>query len=251
MNRTAFNWTAIAFTIAVCGCGSNPSETTVTTQTHVHGNAKVTQQSTVTSMDTSADVNAVPEGPFPAPDLSKASELALVSDDGTRIHVGDEAQAFKTAFPRSAQTSRSLNDLPPGATPDHWSVNGWEYDNASRGIGSLLYDGKIAMAMRQYDDVTTRDVSSEVGKYTSLIPAKPQKVEGKHVNYWFWQDEPVTLMICAFTNDAGHTNLTTALGDSAVMARLRMDVVSAQQDRTAVERIYGAGFGPNSAVHPG
>jgi len=228
-------WAAVPFAMVVWGCGQG-SAPTAPPETSKPGVASADQVS----------------GPLPAPDFTKLSDFGVLADDSaTRVHVGDDAQTFKAAFTRPVQTSRSLIDLPLGASADHWTVNGWEDDNASRGVGALLYDGKIALVMRQFDNVPQEFVDTELARYKSLMPGEPQQVEGKHVNYWFWQDSPVTLMVCRFTNAKGQTNLTAACGDSEVMSHLRMDVATALSDRTAVERMYGVGYGSNSAVHPG
>ena len=176
---------------------------------------------------------------FPDPDFAQPSRLFLVSDNGNVVKVGDSDDAFKGAFPRSATKARSLDgDLPLGASADHWTARGWALDNASRGVGALFYDDKIAVVMSQFDNVDEQEVTSEVSKYEMKF-GPPTHLEGKHVRYWFWPGDPATLMICAFKENRNEVNLTTALGDSSVMNRLHMSYQTAQSDLDSVERLYG------------
>jgi len=162
----------------------------------------------------------------------------MMSDSGSVISIGDREDVFKSAFPRSPSDSRSLKgELPIGATGDHWEAIGWELDNASRGVGAVLYDGRIAVAMSQIDKVEEEDVTRESQKYEFKL-GPPTKLEGNHVRYWFWPDDAGTLMVCAFKNDRNEINLTTALGDSGVMDKLRMSYQTAREDMGSVERLY-------------
>jgi hypothetical protein len=214
---------AFAFLLATVGCGQ--SETPVNTPVAATDPAAVTQD----------------EGQFPIPDPNGQSNLYLLSDtNGTaRVKVGDDAEAFKTAFPRSATKARHLDDaLPVGASPDHWSATGWALDDASRGVGALLYDAKVALVMAQFDRVEEHDVTDELTKYQNLFGVALH-LEGKHVRYWFWPHGSSVLMICAFKNDQNEMNLTTGLGDANVMARLHMSSQTAEDDLRKVERLYG------------
>jgi hypothetical protein len=175
---------------------------------------------------------------FPTPDFSRPSDYYLVGDhEGSKVQVGDELVNFRNAFPRSVKDSRSLDELPTGANADHWTVSGWE-DNASRGAGSLLYDGKIAVAMRQYDDVDQKTIDAEVSKYESLF-GTPSSSPGNHVSYWFWKVPGAILMICDYKNEKGTRDLTTAIGEPQVMQRLHMSPDAAAADKNIVERIQG------------
>ncbi len=220
MKRLSYCGCLAAFLILAVGCGPNQPT----------ANAAPVQP----NIAPAAGDNA----PFPEPDFSQPSRLFLVSDNNNPIKVGDSDDAFKAAFPRSATKARSLDgDLPLGASPDHWTARGWALDNASRGVGALFYDDKIALVMSQFDNVDEQEVTAEVSKYEMKFgPAT--HLEGKHVRYWFWPGDPATLMICAFKENRNEVNLTTALGDSSVMNRLHMSYQTAQTDLDAVERLY-------------
>lgn len=213
-----------ALLVGVYGCGQAPAPapTPVATQT---------APSAASADDT----------PFPTPEFGRQSGLALISDtNGNSVKVGDDEEAFKRAFPREATIARSLrdNEIPVGADPANWTVNGWALDNASRGVGALFYNGKVALAMSQFDNVEENDVSSQVSKYQ--IPLGPgTTIDGKHVRYWFWQRGTSLLMICAFKNRQNELNLTTAIGDAQVMDRLHMSFSTAEDDMRSVERLYG------------
>jgi len=184
---------------------------------------------------------------FPEPDFMQQSRLFVVSDNGNVVKVGDSDEAFKAAYRRSATKSRSLDgDLPVGATNDHWTARGWALDDASRGVGALFYDDHIALVMSQFDNVDEDTVTAEVSKYEMKF-GPPNRLEGKHVRYWFWPGDPATLMICAFKAANNEINLTTALGDSSVMGRLHMSYPAAQQDMDSVERLYSPLAGSEAA----
>src|SRR5262249_37254266 len=106
---------------------------------------------------------AVDNATYPEPDFTQPSRLFMVSDDGNVVKVGDSDDSFKAAFPRSATKARSLDgDLPLGASPDRWIARGWALDNASRGVGALFYDDRIAVVMSQFDNVDEQEVTAEV-----------------------------------------------------------------------------------------
>jgi len=177
---------------------------------------------------------------LPVPDPNGQSNLYLIpeKDSPIQVKVGGDQDSFKSAFPRSFTKARSLEDLPEGATKDHWTAMGWALDDASRGVGALLYDGKIAVVMSQFDSVEDGDVKNEVSLYQEKF-GTPLQLNGKHVDYWFWPHGSAVLMICAFRNDLNEVNLTTALGDTNVMAKLHMSSQTATDDLRSVERLYG------------
>lgn len=212
--------TALIIACAICGCGSSQPQATTSSPTETVG--PVTDS-----------------GPFQSPDFSQPSRLHLIADGGSQVNIGDPEDTFKAAFPRSAAKATSLHDqLPTGADPRHWEAKGWYLDNASRGVGALYYDNRIALAMSQFDSVEDSDVKKEVDQYVDAFGVA-QTLDGQRVQYWFWQRGTVILMICAFKNDRNELDLTTALGDSGVMGRLHMSPSTAIDDLRAVERLYG------------
>jgi hypothetical protein len=224
MKRPAGGWLALGFLLGLGGCGQSSAPATTP--------VAASDQSLAANQD---------NGSFPIPDPNGQSNLFLIPDLGgtAQVKVGDDADAFKAAFPRSATKAKSLdNALPDGADKEHWTVKGWAFDDASRGVGALFYDGKVALVMSQFDSVEEHDVTDEVAKYQTRFQAALQ-LEGKHVRYWFWPHGSSVLMVCAFKNDQNEINLTTALGDANVMARLHMSSQTAEDDLRSVERLYG------------
>jgi hypothetical protein len=213
---------SILVSMAVWGCGSSP--TPAVPETAIADTTPTDPQNS---------------GPFPIPDFSQPSRLHMIADEAAQVNVGDSDDKFKTAFPRSATKSRSLDgQLPVGAEPPRWSAKGWALDNASRGVGALYYENRIALAMSQFDNVEERDVENESKKYVDEY-GEATFLPGKHVRYWFWQRGTVVLMICAFKNKQGEMALITAIGDAGVMSRLNMSPGTALEDQKAVEKLYG------------
>ena len=189
------------------------------------------------------------DGAFPTPDFSQTSPLSLQSDSsvsGGRVSVGDTDDQFKAAFPRSPADSRSLEgQLPVGASAEHWTAKGWDLDNATKGVGALLYDDRVALAMVQLDGVDESYVTKEVANYQPY--GLNQYVGNRKVRYWFWVRGHATLMVCAFQTGPNDLNLITALGDSDVMDRLHMSYSAAQDDAGSVDRMYSVSNGSAGA----
>ncbi len=190
------------------------------------------QNTSVQAVAVAPQANAAPA--FPVPKWDMTDRLGLIADDGALVKVGDTGEVFRTHFPRPATLARSLtgDDIPMDVPQDtHWSVTGYDYENASRGAGALLYDNRVATAMRQLESVQEKDVQAEVSKYTGQF-STPRTVFGARVSYWFWEVPPVRLMICSFKTNQGAYNMTTTIADDDVGEKLGIspDIAATSKD---------------------
>lgn len=229
MSRAAIGALALSL---LCGCAQSSSSPSATPET------TATQPA---------------PGTFPVPKWDMSDRLGLLADDNSLVQVGDSAEIFRSHFPRSASLARSLggDDIPMDILQDtHWSVAGYEYENASRGAGAILYDNRVAVAMRQLESVQEQEVQQEVAKYKAQF-STPRTVFSSRVRYWFWEVPPVRLMVCAFKTDQGTYNLTTAIGDDDVATKLGISPDVAETNKDTVEHLFGAtGASSAGATNP-
>ena len=179
---------------------------------------------------------------FPVPKWDMTDTRGLIADDKSIVKIGDTGEVFNSHFPRPASLARALtgNDIPMDVPQDtHWSVAGYEYDNASRGVGAILYDNRVAVEMRQLENVQDQDVKDEVARYTDQFDINPTTVFGTRVSYWFWDDTHVRVMICAFKTDQKAFNMTTAAGDDDVADKLGISADAAETSKDTVEHLFG------------
>ncbi|MEA2554038.1 MAG: hypothetical protein QOJ65_2214 [Fimbriimonadaceae bacterium] len=161
--------------------------------------------------------------------------LGFLLDGGEPVKIGEDIDRFRTAFPREANKVRSMDpsDVPGGlpTATGKYSVWGWQYGDVRRGVGALLADNRVALVMRQLDNVQPKDVEDEVARYQKAF-GTPRTVQAGEARYWFWEAPPGRIMICALQNGQNATNLTTAYGDSRVMNHLKMSPEKAAEGAT-------------------
>lgn len=198
---------------------------------------------------------AVPNASFPVPSSNPVGDLGLLvagERNESRIRVGDSADEFRAVLPRPLSVPRAIQELPPQIPPGtkNYSVWGWEYDDRSRGAGALLYQDRVAVAMRQLESLQQNEIDQVLASYQKSFGI-PREVEGPKVHYWFWQTNNVTLMLCAYLTGEGGQNLTEAVGDSGVMGALGMSPERANAQKEILGRIFNTPSSPESVTNPG
>jgi hypothetical protein len=189
------------------------------------------------------------------PSANPNGDLALLVNKGNaelRIRVGDSADEFRAALQRPPSVPRAIQDLPPQipAGAKNYSVWGWEYDDRSRGAGALLYEDRVAVAMRQLESLQPSEIEQVLAAYRKTFGI-PREISGTRVHYWFWSTTNVTLMLCAYKTGEGGQNLTEAVGDAAVMAGLGMSPERANAQKDTLERIFHTPSEPEDVTNPG
>ncbi len=173
-----------------------------------------------------------------APPSSLApTELALF-EGPAKVKVGDSADDADKAFP-----------MPPGAFPFKEIPAGFQgdyrargYDTSRDGFGVILYDNRVALAMRREENLTSGEITETFKEYQSAYGDPHDAVLGARIQYWFWEAEGQRLMLCAVpdSRDSSRIDLTIAVGDHVVMDALRMNIGSAREDRAAAEKALPA-----------
>lgn len=198
--------------MAVAGCGSNVASPPAPP-------VKVVQE---------------PDRAFPTPDYVRSSTLAILTEDGKRLKVGDKASAFDTAFPKPPKAS-SLRDLPQGF-PSSYMVRGWERDTGGEGAGALIYENRLAVAMRQVEGADEGELTEVLHQYEAAF-GPGSVISGTSVRYWFWEVAPHRLMINAFETGGARRRITIALGDGEVLSELGVSPEFAKKDRETLQRL--------------
>ncbi len=164
-----------------------------------------------------------------APTSVARGKLALLRD-AARLYLGENWDAA-VDFSPAPKPSFEFNDLPNGFKSPPYRVRGWEKGSLS--FGTVLYEGRIAVAMSQNDRGTAEDLGDLVLRYEQVYgPAK--MVPGAKVNYWFWADNTTRLMVCGLKKKE-IVKITVALGDEVPCDALGISQESAERDRAKVD----------------
>jgi len=178
--------------------------------------------------------------------------------------VGD---ATPGVFPRPPGSYEN-SDLPPCLTEPEgtqpYEARAWQAKD--EGFGTILYSGKIAVAIHELDNTTHDRVNEILADHTAVFGAShlfnfdPKfsdgTLTGTYVKYWFWQSGVASspgdqlLMICSTETSPDKFSVTTAIGWTPLMEALGMAPdVAVNEQRTAEEEIakQRASKGPNPA----
>lgn len=203
--------------LALLGCGSSPATS------NSNGNKE-----TVTPPARTISVEDV-ESPLIGSDVN----LGLLHESQT-LHIGDNVDTvFEQDFPRPDKAS-NVTQMPPGLD-NTFRARGWETANESFGV--VLKGGRVGLAIYTVTGSDEDFLNELVARYISRFGEPGEKVGAAGVRYWFWQDRDVRLMICSGYSEDGRLSVTSALGLKSLMDFLRMDIVSAREDREEAERL--------------
>lgn len=176
---------------------------------------------------------------LPNPVFENSSDLAILVEGGARLHVGDPVQEFDSAYPRpSLNRATVLHDLPVAShtAAPNYDVRGWSLDTG-QGAGALIYENRVALAMAQFESVDQKTFDDRVKEYQRVY-GEAKSVQGRRVNYWFWQRASQTLMLCGYQNEKKLTDLTVAVGDTALMKALSMSPDHAIAVRDSLDKLF-------------
>lgn len=103
----------------------------------------------------------------------------------------------------------------------------------------IIYKDQIVMAMYQEQAGTIdRETEMTTAHQAQVGSLQPRKVEGKRVNYWFWDKDGQRLMICGFYNQNKQLELTTCMGDDKVLDALGISYEKALQDAASIDATF-------------
>ncbi|MFW5697296.1 MAG: hypothetical protein ACOCX1_01905 [Fimbriimonadaceae bacterium] len=172
-------------------------------------------------------------------------DLALVKG-GSRVYVGTPVElAFDIFAPPPNATE--FSDLPGRLNPEQFESVVWE--TSSEGFGVIAANvndvDRVVLAVRSFDRINTDKVREIVSQYrrAGVLPTEEPTIPeisnydpDQPAVYWFHEEDDQRLMIVVSKNLDQEKMLTIALGDKALMDRLRMDPASAREDYRLASR---------------
>lgn len=164
---------------------------------------------------------------------SLTSSLALLSEESS-IRIGQDLNTVLVGGFRKPKRGITLRELPPGLSGDFVGM-GWE--TPERTVSLVAKETDIVMALDMENSVSADRCDEVVSQYQRIYGSSPLEVGDTKAKYRFWQSGTVRVMICVVQVGNGVYRLTSVLGLSEVMDRLRMDADSARQDVGAAAQI--------------
>ena len=172
------------------------------------------------------------------PDFNRRTPLRMVRR-GEELRVGDTVDSAFKVFDAEKGASR-VSELPSGWRDPLYSCAGW--DAGTSGFATILFDERVALGLYFEDEATEARLQEILETYERMLEV-PLVITGSRVRYWFWEQEPHRLMICAVQVPGNqHVNITISLGDTQLMDVLGMSPLIADRDRKAAERLFQEGL---------
>jgi len=177
---------------------------------------------------------------LPAPDFVTRTSLRMVRL-GDELRVGDTVEDAARVF-KEEKNSFKLSEMPPGWKDESYKCSGW--DTATSGFGVITYTDRVALALYHEDRVKEDRLQEILDTYTKLIPSSPVPIRGTRVRYWYWEEGPQRLMICAVSTPAPNEglNVSISLGDDHLMDLFRMNPKASENDVKSAEDLFRQGM---------
>ena len=175
------------------------------------------------------------------PDFSKRTALRMVRK-GEEVRVGDSIEVALRAF-REEKNSVLVTEMPPGWQDPAYTAQGW--DNGSSGFATILYDEKVVLALFHEDRADEARLQEILAVYDRMLVRPAVNLVGSRVRFWFWDQAPHRLMICAVQVPSEGQSISIALGGQKIMDLLGMNPEAAEKDRVAAEKIFQDGLKAN------
>lgn len=172
-------------------------------------------------------------GKVDVPNSLAPTDLGILND-GAPVRVGDSLEDANRAFP-APQDIFGLKELPPGFGSG-FRARGFE--TPRDGLGLILVDNRVAVAMRRIEDVSADAAKEAVRRYVAEFGDASESVSGARIEYRFWSKEDQRLMVCTAPDrkEPSRFDVTVAVGVSTLMDALRMSHASAREDRAIAEK---------------
>lgn len=160
------------------------------------------------------------------------SKIGLFNDNAS-IKVGDSWDKAKGAFPEPQRIAYDIHDLPTDIPSEKFEAHGWETPTGE-GFGVITYDGKVVVAMYQLENTKQDDLTDFLKLQEQGIGGRAdQQFGSRTLQFWFWTDPTAhqTLMVSSLLTARG-LNITMAMGDDSVLARLHISETDARRETT-------------------
>lgn len=177
--------------------------------------------------------------PTPAPmkaDFSGSLDLAVPTQLRLRnfrkdLQLGETVESAFEVFPAPAK-SYPFSDLPPGLKPP-FEARGWE--TTEGGFGVITFEGRIAIATRQYEhyDLSKVDALVEQVRLANR-ELTPKIMVGQKARFWMWVDGGYRLLISVLPTSDTRGVVSVSLGDYALMDYLGLQPSESNSPATEV-----------------
>lgn len=214
-------WYPFLATLLIGGCSGEVKE----------GSATESDVPAIRTISTSAKVDP--------PNFDKRTSLRLIRK-GEELRIGDSLESALRVF-RPEPESYRISELPAGWKDPLYSCGGW--DNGLQGFAAILFDNRVALGLYHEDRSSESRLQEILEVYNRMLDQPGNTVTGSRVRYWFWEQLPHRLMICAVQLPAEETvNITISLGDAKIMDIFGMNPLIADKDRKAAEKLFQDGL---------
>lgn len=164
------------------------------------------------------------------------SPLALHTQDSL-IRVGQNLGSSLIGGFRRPEKGVALHELPPQFSSG-FRASGWE--TPERTVSLVGRDDDVVLALETWTGMKAEKREQLFDRYQRLYGTPEHRVEGPAGEYLFWDDGAVRLMICWVPDAQRGSTVTTVVGLSVLMDRLRMNPEAAQRDLAAATELMRA-----------
>ncbi len=148
------------------------------------------------------------------------------------LQLGETVESALEVFSAPAK-SYPFSDLPPGLKPPFES-KGWE--TTEGGFGVITFEGRIALAMRQYENYDLSKVDALVEQVRlANKEISPKVMVGQKARFWMWVDGGYRLLISVLPTSDTRGIVSVTLGDQALMDFLGLQPSESNAPATEVQ----------------
>jgi len=148
------------------------------------------------------------------------------------LQLGETVESALEVFPAPAK-SYPFTDLPPGLKAP-FEAKGWETPEG--GFGVITYEGRIAIAMRQYESYDLSKVDALVEQVRlANRELTPKMMVGQKSRFWMWVDGGYRLLISVLPTSESRGVVAVTLGDQSLMDYLGLQPSESNLPATEIE----------------
>ena len=169
--------------------------------------------------------------------LQPGSQKFAILKDGKQLELGASASEAGTVFPKPV----GLHVLSVSTLPDslkkyvYFSAAGW--DSESVGFGAIYEFNKVQAAIYTEKHDTLQRLQGILGNYISTFGNYSNHLTAPNVNAYFWQGGSVRLMVLDQKGSQNTYRVTIALGQNAILDKLRADPNDLARDLAQLRNI--------------
>lgn len=150
------------------------------------------------------------------------------------LQLGETVESAFEVFSAPVK-SYPFTDLPPGLKPP-FEAKGWE--TTEGGFGTITFEGRIALAMRQYENYDLSKVDALVEQVRlANRELTPKVMVGQKARFWMWVDGGYRLLISVLPTSDTRGVVSVTLGDQALMDYLGLQPSESNAPATEVQPV--------------